>query len=242
MDWPRETRPRCPPRLAGSPRGPASGPGRRVPGHPHGGRGGPRGGRRPRPRRPRRPGLRLPGLSPAGRLAGGGRAVKRRLLPRLRPTGAARSPGFGPADAADRRRRPGAGRARRQPHRPGVHRRPQRRLALRRAAPGRSGQPADRDARRRRAASSSTSRVVAAVRCAPPANAPTPEERDTCCALAGPRARAAAPTAAGGRRASAAFGWPALLAGARRGRVRLPRPRPAFGHGAEVSWPARAGR
>ena len=75
-------------------------------------------------------------------------------------------------------------------------------------------------------------RVAAAVRCAPPANAPTPGERDTCSPWLArelallPRLRVV--VVLGG------FGWTALwpvLAGA--GYV-LPRPRPAFGHGAEV--------
>ena len=54
-------------------------------------------------------------------------------------------PGFGDPQRADRRARAGAGGARRQPHRPGVHRRPQRRLAVPGDAPGRPGQPADVD-------------------------------------------------------------------------------------------------
>ena len=75
-------------------------------------------------------------------------------------------------------------------------------------------------------------RVCAAVRCAPPANAPTPEERDTCSPWLArelallPRLRVV--VVLGG------FGWTALwpvLAGAG---VALPRPRPAFGHGVEV--------
>ena len=44
---------------------------------------------------------------------------------------------------AHRRARPGAGRPRRQPHRPRVHRRPQRRLPVRVDAPRRARQPAD---------------------------------------------------------------------------------------------------
>jgi uracil-DNA glycosylase family 4 len=76
-------------------------------------------------------------------------------------------------------------------------------------------------------------RLVAPVRCAPPANKPTPGERDTCrpflereLALLGD---ARAVVVLGG------FGWQALwpvLAGAG---VPVPRPRPAFGHGAEVT-------
>ena len=75
-------------------------------------------------------------------------------------------------------------------------------------------------------------RIAAAVRCAPPANAPTPEERDTCSPWLArelsllPGLRVA--VVLGG------FGWTALwpvLAGAG---YDLPRPRPAFGHGVEV--------
>ena len=76
-------------------------------------------------------------------------------------------------------------------------------------------------------------RVAAAVRCAPPDNAPTPAERDTCSPWLArelallPRLRVA--VVLGG------FGWTALwpvLAGAG---YALPRPRPAFGHGVEVT-------
>ena len=76
-------------------------------------------------------------------------------------------------------------------------------------------------------------RMVAAVRCAPPGNAPTPAERDTCApwldaelAFALPYLRAAV--------ALGAFAWQALLTAlARQGRP-VPRPRPPFGHGATV--------
>jgi len=74
--------------------------------------------------------------------------------------------------------------------------------------------------------------VAAAVRCAPPANRPTPEERDRCLPylereldlLTGLRVIVAL----------GAFGWDAALrALAARGLERRPRPR--FGHGAEAS-------
>ncbi|TAK68683.1 MAG: uracil-DNA glycosylase [Actinomycetota bacterium] len=76
-------------------------------------------------------------------------------------------------------------------------------------------------------------RMVAAVRCAPPANKPTPAERDTCApwldtelefVLAGLRAVVAL-----GR-----FAWDASLAALRRAGLEIPSPRPAFGHGAAV--------
>ena len=60
-------------------------------------------------------------------------------------------PGLGPADARIAVVGLAPGGARRQPDRPRVHRRPQRRLDLRRAVAGRAGQPADLDAHRRRA-------------------------------------------------------------------------------------------
>ncbi len=76
-------------------------------------------------------------------------------------------------------------------------------------------------------------RIAAAVRCAPPANRPTIEERDTCAPFLA-REMAILDTV----RVIVAlgqFGWDAVLrvlAGA--GEV-VPRPRPRFGHGAEVS-------
>ena len=73
-------------------------------------------------------------------------------------------------------------------------------------------------------------RVVAAVRCAPPANAPTPDERDTCAPwldrevqlLPGLRVV----LALGG------FAWGAALDLARRRGWQVPRPQPRFGHAA----------
>lgn len=76
-------------------------------------------------------------------------------------------------------------------------------------------------------------RVTAAVRCAPPANRPTPEERDTC----GPwldaelqeLAAASVIVALGG------FAWDAGLRSLHRLGFAVPRPRPAFGHGREAT-------
>ena len=77
-------------------------------------------------------------------------------------------------------------------------------------------------------------RIVAAVRCAPPANKPTPAERATCSAwlerdleLAAPRLRAIL--------CLGAIGWDAALAAARGLGWDVPRPRPKFGHAAEVT-------
>ena len=75
-------------------------------------------------------------------------------------------------------------------------------------------------------------RVAASVRCAPPANAPTPAERDTCSPWLArelsllPRLRVA--VVLGG------FGWTALWPVLAEAGYPLPRPRPAFGHGVEV--------
>jgi uracil-DNA glycosylase family 4 len=76
-------------------------------------------------------------------------------------------------------------------------------------------------------------RMVAAVRCAPPANAPTPAERDTCApwldaelALVLPHLRSAV--------ALGAFAWQALLAALHRAGLPVPSPRPKFGHAATV--------
>jgi uracil-DNA glycosylase family 4 len=76
-------------------------------------------------------------------------------------------------------------------------------------------------------------RVVAAVRCAPPANKPTIEERDTCrgwlvreLELCWPSVRAV--VVLGG------FGWAALWPALRAAGIAVPKPIPAFAHGAEV--------
>jgi uracil-DNA glycosylase family 4 len=84
-------------------------------------------------------------------------------------------------------------------------------------------------------------RIVAAVRCAPPANKPTPTERDTCghwldrdLALAAPGLRSML--------ALGAFGWDATLASARRLGWQVPRPKPRFTHGAETTLITRRDR
>jgi uracil-DNA glycosylase family 4 len=74
--------------------------------------------------------------------------------------------------------------------------------------------------------------ITAAVRCAPPANKPTPAERDTCLPFA---ARELA--LLGGVRVIVclgAFAWAAGLRLLVAAGDPVPRPRPAFGHGAEV--------
>jgi len=83
-------------------------------------------------------------------------------------------------------------------------------------------------------------RVAAAVRCAPPANAPTPEERDACSPWLArelallPRLRVI--VVLGG------FGWTALWPVLAAAGYAVPRPRPVFGHGAEVELTGPAGR
>ena len=77
-------------------------------------------------------------------------------------------------------------------------------------------------------------RIVAAVRCAPPATKPLPAERATCSSwlerdleLAAPRLRAIL--------CLGAIGWDAALAATRALGWDVPRPKPRFGHGAEVT-------
>jgi uracil-DNA glycosylase family 4 len=77
-------------------------------------------------------------------------------------------------------------------------------------------------------------RVIASVRCAPPANKPTPVERDTCrpwlvreLQLLRPTLRVVVVLGAFGWQSL----WPALAAA---GLADVPTPRPSFAHGAEV--------
>ncbi|GLX98831.1 uracil-DNA glycosylase [Herbidospora sp. NBRC 101105] len=74
-------------------------------------------------------------------------------------------------------------------------------------------------------------RMVAAVRCAPPANKPTPEERDTCFPWLLRELRLVRPrvvVALGG------FAWQAIWPALKAAGYTLPSPRPPFGHGVEV--------
>ena len=77
-------------------------------------------------------------------------------------------------------------------------------------------------------------RIAAVVRCAPPANKPTPDERDTCAPWLTQELRMVAPSlrtivALGG------FAWQALWPVLGQTGYQIPRPRPAFAHGAEVN-------
>ncbi|MFD5629434.1 uracil-DNA glycosylase [Streptomyces sp. NPDC127072] len=76
-------------------------------------------------------------------------------------------------------------------------------------------------------------RITSPVRCAPPANKPTPTERDTCrpwlvreLELLRPSLRAVV--------VLGAFGWQALLPALAGAGWAVPRPRPVFGHGVRV--------
>ncbi|MGW2383995.1 uracil-DNA glycosylase [Streptomyces lincolnensis] len=77
-------------------------------------------------------------------------------------------------------------------------------------------------------------RITSPVHCAPPANKPTPEERDTCrpwlvqeLNLLRPTLRAVV--------VLGAFGWQAALPAFAEAGWRVPRPRPAFAHGARLT-------
>ncbi len=75
--------------------------------------------------------------------------------------------------------------------------------------------------------------VTAPVRCAPPGNRPTPGERDACRAWFD--AELALLPRIGVVVALGAFAYGAVWSWAGRRGVRLPRPRPRFGHGVEVA-------
>ncbi|HEY0318279.1 MAG TPA: uracil-DNA glycosylase [Solirubrobacterales bacterium] len=74
--------------------------------------------------------------------------------------------------------------------------------------------------------------VTAVVRCPPPANKPTPEERDNCL----PYLERELELLERGRVivALGSFGWDGVLRAARALGADVPRPRPRFGHGAEA--------
>ena len=79
-------------------------------------------------------------------------------------------------------------------------------------------------------------RVNAVVRCAPPANKPTPVERDTCRPWLQRELQILLPTlrvvvVLGG------FGWTALWPALAACGPAVPKPRPVFGHGTEVALP-----
>ena len=80
-------------------------------------------------------------------------------------------------------------------------------------------------------------RITLPVRCAPPANKPTPAERDTCAPWLAAEWRLLQPTVRavvvlGG------YGWAALWPTLRAAGEAVPAPLPKFGHGAEVALPS----
>ncbi|MFC5852675.1 uracil-DNA glycosylase [Streptomyces chlorus] len=80
-------------------------------------------------------------------------------------------------------------------------------------------------------------RVTSPVHCAPPANKPTPAERNTCRPWLLQELRLLRPTV----RAAlvlGAFGWQAALPAFAEAGWTVPRPRPAFAHGTRVTLPA----
>ncbi len=74
--------------------------------------------------------------------------------------------------------------------------------------------------------------VTAAVRCAPPANAPTPDERDRCALFL--HRELALLSSVRVIVALGAFGWTAALRAIEAMGHPIPRPLPRFGHAAEV--------
>jgi uracil-DNA glycosylase len=74
--------------------------------------------------------------------------------------------------------------------------------------------------------------IAAVVRCAPPANRPTPGERDTCLPYLVRELRLLPDV--GVIVALGSFAWDGVLAALRRARHEVPRPKPKFGHGAEA--------
>jgi uracil-DNA glycosylase family 4 len=77
-------------------------------------------------------------------------------------------------------------------------------------------------------------RITAPVRCAPPANKPTPVERDTCQPWLAAELEFLRPTLRSVL-VLGAFGWQAMLPVLAAAGWQLPRPRPAFGHGVGVA-------
>lgn len=76
-------------------------------------------------------------------------------------------------------------------------------------------------------------RFTAPVHCAPPANRPTPEERDTCRPWLVRELELTRPTL-GSVVALGGFGWQAVLPALAAAGRQVPKPRPRFGHGART--------
>ncbi|EFK99135.1 LOW QUALITY PROTEIN: uracil-DNA glycosylase, partial [Streptomyces sp. SPB78] len=189
--------------------------------------------------RARRGGHAVPRLPASGGLAGGsgpgqaggvrGRGVLGTPCARFRARG---------RTAARTRARPGG--ARREPYGADVHGRPRGRRTLPRAVRHRACHRAATARGPTTACASTGPGLTSPVHCAPPANKPTPQERDTCrhwlveeLTLLRPTVRAVV--------VLGAFGWQAALPAFAAAGWEVPRPRPAFGHGARVRLPARDG-
>ena len=196
--------------------------------------------RRDRPRGARRADgrdRRVSPLPPARRVARAGRTREGRAVPRRDLLGSAGA-GVRRPRGADPAPRPRAGRPRRQPDRPRVHRRCLGGLPVRRAltGPGLASSPVSR--RADDGLTLSDTYIAAAVRCAPPANKPTVDERDACAPFLVREMRLLSElrvvVALGG------FGWDAAIrAFADLGHDARPKPR--FGHLAEARvGPSRA--
>jgi uracil-DNA glycosylase family 4 len=76
-------------------------------------------------------------------------------------------------------------------------------------------------------------RITAPVHCAPPDNKPTPDELRTCSSYLARELELLAPTVRVALTLGA-IGWQALLRALGQAGWKIPRPRPAFGHGVEV--------
>jgi uracil-DNA glycosylase family 4 len=76
-------------------------------------------------------------------------------------------------------------------------------------------------------------RMAAPVRCAPPANRPTPQERDTCEPWLDAELRFVLPSLESVV-CLGSFAWDAAMRALARAGLPVPRPRPRFGHGVEV--------
>ncbi|MFF1400905.1 uracil-DNA glycosylase [Streptomyces sp. NPDC058287] len=83
-------------------------------------------------------------------------------------------------------------------------------------------------------------RVTAPVHCAPPANRPTPGERDTCRPWLAQELRLLRPTMRSVV-VLGAYGWQAALSALAEAGWSVPRPRPVFGHGARTTLTASDG-